>query len=207
MNENNKIEDTVFFGKYPQGGRGEIMPIEWIVLDRKEDRALLLSKYILDMQTFAWPDTKNFWGFCRLHDWLKNWFMNRAFSPDETARIIQPVELEYSDNDVFLWEFFNMDDVTNSMRDPVFLLSAADAELYFPGSEEGFLTGASAEPTEWVKKEYPDDMNEFGISYWLRSASAESGFVYIVSPADSIGAALNSHKIRQGVRPALWIKL
>lgn len=39
------VGSTVVFGSYEQG-EGQV-PIEWTVLDRQEDRALLLSKYAL----------------------------------------------------------------------------------------------------------------------------------------------------------------
>lgn len=46
--------DTVKFGKYPQDSRDEEdkQDIEWIVLDRKDGKALLLSKYILDCKKY-----------------------------------------------------------------------------------------------------------------------------------------------------------
>ncbi|MBP3201623.1 MAG: hypothetical protein J6M39_08265 [Lachnospiraceae bacterium] len=46
--------DTVKFGKYPQDSRDEDdkQDIEWIVLDRKDGKALLLSKYILDCKKY-----------------------------------------------------------------------------------------------------------------------------------------------------------
>lgn len=46
--------DTIKFGKYPQDSRDEDIKqdIEWIVLDRKDGKALILSKYILDCKKY-----------------------------------------------------------------------------------------------------------------------------------------------------------
>lgn len=46
--------DTIKFGKYPQDSRDkdDKQDIEWIVLDRKDGKALLLSKYILDCKKY-----------------------------------------------------------------------------------------------------------------------------------------------------------
>lgn len=48
----NSIYQTVFFGNYPQGENGESMPVEWLILDWKGDRFLLLSRYGLDAKPY-----------------------------------------------------------------------------------------------------------------------------------------------------------
>ena len=53
------IGDIITFGRYPQTASGiDSTPIEWIVLDRDGSRALLLSKYGLDMKPYhtKWVD-------------------------------------------------------------------------------------------------------------------------------------------------------
>ena len=39
---------TIKLGKYPQGADGEIKDIEWLILDKSDDKMLVISKYILD---------------------------------------------------------------------------------------------------------------------------------------------------------------
>ena len=65
--------DTVVFGSYPQSDiTGDIKePIEWIVLDRQEDKALLLSKYILDSAKFN-DEINNLWETSSLRMWMND---------------------------------------------------------------------------------------------------------------------------------------
>lgn len=81
--------ETVLFGSYEQDGdaaNGK-EPIEWLVLARDGDKALLLSKYALDHQSFMpfyEPVTEPFtWESCSLRQWLNSTFLNAAFSAEE----------------------------------------------------------------------------------------------------------------------------
>lgn len=196
--------DAICFGRYPQGSQGQIMPIEWRVLDVQGNRALLLAQHILDVQPFAGEDGSLFWGDCRLRAWLEEEFMPRAFNAEELGQIWQPEQSRQLDGDMILWLLFGMDDAVESVQDAVFVLSYADVLHYFPGKDSMFCPGASAQPTDWVRaqKQGADDL-----CWWLRSASAQSGIVYIVSPADSVGASWNVQVTCQGVRPALWLRM
>ena len=80
------VEETIIFGSYEQGS-GQA-PIEWIVLDRQQDRVLLLSKYTLESKPFHevedWDVT---WADCTLRSWLNGDFLAKAFSEEERALI------------------------------------------------------------------------------------------------------------------------
>ena len=70
-------------------GNGQV-PIEWIVLDRQEERALLLSKCALDAKPFHEVEDRTVtWAECTLRAWLNGDFYNSAFSDEERARIVQ----------------------------------------------------------------------------------------------------------------------
>ena len=198
-----RIGDEIQFGHYPQGAQGQILPIEWRVLDMREDRALLLAQRILDVQPFAGEDGGVFWGHSRLRGWLQDDFMPRAFSPAEMERLYQPEQREYQDGDMLLWQLFGMEDAVECVHEAVFVLSQADVLRYFPGQNTMFCPGASARPTQWVRGQQGAD----DLCWWLRSSSAESGIVYIVSPVDSVGAAWDARETCHGVRPALWLRL
>ena len=86
--------ETVLFGSYEQDGdaaNGK-EPIEWLVLARDGDKALLLSKYALDHQSFMpfyEPVTEPFtWESCSLRQWLNSTFLNAAFSAEEQRRLL-----------------------------------------------------------------------------------------------------------------------
>lgn len=202
MSENRlNAGDVIRFGNYPQGHHGLTMPIEWCVLDVREDRALLLSRYILDFRPFAGENGDLFWGDCELRNWLENEFRIRAFSAEESARIVRP-ERSYEDSDRMLWQLFRMEDVTENIPDTVFTLSYPDILHYFPGPNNLFYPGASAPGTEWVREQADSE----SLCWWLRTASAQNGSVNIVSPFNSVGACMDARGSCHGVRPALWLR-
>ena len=95
------------FGKYPQDpdiyeGDKKIsivngkpilnpvkeQPIEWLVLAEKENRILLISKYILEYMRFNdWDTFDVFWNNCSLNTWLNTEFLNGHFTQEEKSRI------------------------------------------------------------------------------------------------------------------------
>ncbi len=86
----------MLFGSYPQQGESP-EPIEWMVLDKDENTALLLSKYGLDCKPFNNVDTDITWRDCDLRRWLNNDFFNSAFTETERKRIVE-TEINTSDN-------------------------------------------------------------------------------------------------------------
>lgn len=43
---------SLFFGRFPQGEKGELQPIEWFVLKEENENKLLISKYALLCRAF-----------------------------------------------------------------------------------------------------------------------------------------------------------
>ena len=118
--------DTVKFGSYPQsdasGNTKE--PIEWIVLDRQGDKALLLSKYILDFKCYNDESEDVTWETCTLRNWLNNDFYFKAFSSDEQKKI-QTTNITNNDN------LYYGTNGGNNINDKVFCLSAEEVRKYF----------------------------------------------------------------------------
>ncbi len=198
------IGDMILFGRYPQNSADRSEPIAWRVLDTRDGRALLLSKYILDVKPFAGENGSVFWGYCFLRDWLEKEFRPRAFTPEENARIYQPEPWPEArwEMDELMWENFRMEDATECMHDAVFILSYNDILEYFPGENPMFCPGASAPGTTWVNAQA--DVTD--LCWWLRTASAKAGYVHIVSPVNSVGACIDAKGTLHGVRPALWLR-
>ena len=81
---------TIPFGAYPQTADGtDSTPIEWIILDYREDegRALLLSRYVLDAKPYNDKKAAVTWDECTLRAWLNNEFLQQAFLAEEQALI------------------------------------------------------------------------------------------------------------------------
>ena len=96
----NRVGDIVTFGNYEQDNNtaNGKEPIEWIILDKREDGSLvLMSKYALDSKQYNTQDTSVTWETCTLRKWLNEDFYNAAFSTQEQAKIV-PVTIENEDN-------------------------------------------------------------------------------------------------------------
>lgn len=119
--------DTVTFGSYPQsdtsGNTKE--PIEWIILEKQGNRALLLSKYILDCKCYNNEDTSITYENSSIRNWLNGYFVNTAFINDEKLKIVLQ-QNSHDDN-----TNFNRIVVSNPTTDNVFLLSINDIAKYF----------------------------------------------------------------------------
>ena len=89
-----QMEDCYLFGRYRQGSAGEIMPIKWHVIHSEKDKALLLSRNILEVK--AYDEKCSDWQNSSLRKWLNEEFYEAAFSEEEKARII-PVNIDGKD--------------------------------------------------------------------------------------------------------------
>ena len=206
-----KAGDIVTFGRYPQTAEGtDETPIEWIVLDVQDGKALVISKYGLDKVPYNSEKGNVTWEVCSLRTWLNNDFLKNAFSPEEQAAI--PVtEVDNSAAQGYdKWET----DGGNNTQDQVFLLSWAEAfNLYFPEEADrrcvptdyAIANGASTSILSKGVIAYKIDGRY--TCYWLlrspggfQSYSTEIGYDggSYTSPAESGNST---------IRPALWIDL
>lgn len=90
--KNANVGDTIQYGKYQNED------IEWIVIDKTDSSATLISKKIVACQPFdftdRYDDEKYFnWSTCSLRKWLNNDFINETFS-EEQQSIITETELK-----------------------------------------------------------------------------------------------------------------
>ena len=126
---------VVKFGNYEQDNVTSNGPelIEWIVLRNDGNKALLVSKYVLDACDYAaqmkYSKTAN-WENSVVRAWLNNDFFNAAFSKDEIGYII-PSSIESKvitytgvyDNENLEEDIESRDIATVTTTDNVFLLS------------------------------------------------------------------------------------
>ena len=143
--ERANVGDYVEFGRYPQTAKGEVQPVEWRVLARKDNKALVISRYGLDIRPFD-PES-NDWSKSEIRKWLNGEFYNSTFSGDEKARI----------------KSFN--------QDKVFLLSRKEAEKYFADDDArrckptAYAKAKGADVYEgccywWLRSPDPDDSDD-----------------------------------------------
>lgn len=134
-----EVGDYITLGKYEQDGNtpNGKEDIEWLVLSKKNDRMLVISKYGLDRKPFNSKWRPVSWTGCTLYEWLNGYFFNNAFSDVEKSRCTKPV----------------------------FLLSKEEASLYFDsdvarrctptayaggGSDEWWLRSPGSESDEYA---------------------------------------------------------
>ena len=189
------VGDYVIFGKYEQDGNTSNgkEEIEWLVLDRRDNKLLVISKYILDVQPYNTDDPYNTWETSTLRKWLNSDFINAAFTAGEKA-MIPTVTVEAHKNPD------NNNNPGNATQDQVFLLSVTEANKYFSSnSERQCKLTAYAFGDGWT-----EDNSYF---LWvLRSPASYSAGARVseYGRTDDGGIYYGSYA---PVRPAMWIDL
>ena len=195
------IGREVIFGSYEQDGNtgNGAEDIEWIILARTGDNALLLSKYGLDAKEYheEWEDIT--WEQSDIRSWLNSSFMDTAFTGEEQGAILK-TEVDNSQAEG------NSEYDTiggNNTEDRVFLLSYKEAfEDYFSSDEERICM-----PTDYAVQNGAYTNDDTGAcSWWLRSPGLDQNFAAIVRRDGSPGSSSVYHD-NDCVRPALWINL
>ena len=191
--------DTVFLGTYEQdnntsNGKEDIA---WLVLEVKDGKALVVSKYALDCKQYNTSNTDVTWETCTLRKWLNNDFINAAFSSYEKA-MIPTVTVSADKNPDY------SANPGNATQDQVFLLSITEANKYFNS------TGArQCEPTDYAVANgaWESDSGNF-CWWWLRSPGVtQDSATYVYSGGDVIESGNAVDIGTSAVRPALWISL
>lgn len=189
--------EYIKFGAYEQdnntsNGKEDV---EWLVLEVKDGKALVVSKYALDCKQYNTSGTNVTWETCTLRNWLNNDFINAAFSADEksmipTVTVSVDKNLEYSTNP------------GNSTQDQVFLLSITEAIKHF-----GSGSARKCKPTDYViaNGAYVNNGNCW---WWLRSPGFDQSSAAFVSNTGSVQEHGEYVNYDYGaVRPALWIDI
>ena len=212
------VGSIVTFGHYEQDNEisNGTEEIEWIVLDVKGNKALLLSLYGLDTKPYNSTYKEITWETCTLRAWLNDKFLNGAFSAGEQTAILttavdNSINQRYSGRDTIGGK---------NTQDQIFLLSSVEANQYLDVTyvdkktysysnnkksrtaptasaiKRGALTSsifltAEGEPAGW---------------WWLRSPYYSN---YCAAYVHSDGSLQykSVHNDYGVVRPALWVNL
>ena len=211
------VGDTVTFGNYAQDNdqsNGK-EPIEWIVLDVQDGKALLLSKYGLSAAGYhnTWDDCT--WETCSLRTWLNDRFLNWAFSLEEQAPILTTTlnNIDPQGYDLTLIGGEKMPGGNNT-QDRIFLLSCAEANRYLNVTiEDANNVNARVAPTAYAitlgvntSDEYRTADGDVTGWWWLRSPGSCPNSAAGVNHDGSLSYSRAYHR-NFIVRPALWIDL
>ena len=193
---------TYTFGSYEQDGstgNGK-EPIEWLVLDRDGDKALLLSKYALDYQSFMpfyEPVTEPYtWESCSLRRWLNSTFLNAAFDGSERQRLLTTTVITSPGS-------LHRENGPVTTEDRVFLLSNTEVYAYFANE-----AATAAEYSAYALSANPWAGNSTApgaADWWLRTTDG-SDHPDGVYAGGRVGEGTRAYE-GEYVRPAIWVTM
>lgn len=205
------VGNYVTFGEYPQTTAGEDMtPIEWLVLARDGNKALLISRYWLDAQPYNTDHTSVTWETCTLRTWLNVTFYNKAFSSDEQAAILTTSVDNGKNQGYSKWSTSG----GNNTEDKVFLLSYAEANKYFGVTYHNISnTKSRVAPTAyaiahgtWTSSSNKTADGTDAGWWWLRSPGNYQDFAAVVDTDGSL-RNITVNYVSGSVCPALWVNI
>lgn len=196
--KNIKVGSHINFGAYEQdnntsNGKEDV---EWLVLEIKDGKALIISKYALDCKQYNTSLITVTWKTCTLRNWLNNDFINTAFSAEE--KLIIPTVTVTADK--------NPEYKTNpgeATQDQVFLLSILEANKYFNSD-----SARQCKPTDYAVTNGALESDSGNCYWWLRSpGSNQTNAARVDYDGDVLEYGRNVYSVSTAVRPALWIDL
>ena len=158
-----KVGDYVVFGAYEQdndASNGK-EAVEWQVLEKDGDSALLISRYALDCKPYHTPYVDVTWEDCSLRAWLNGPFMDDAFSENEQDRIAYTVVTSERN------PRYPKTPAGSDTEDRVFLLGMAEVDRFLGSADAG-----QCQPTAYANAQsaYADITTGNGnCLWWLRS--------------------------------------
>ena len=190
-----EVGSFVTFGSYPQAADGAKKPIEWLVLEKKENQVLLISRYALNCKQFNRLQISVTWESCILRRWLNDEFINTAFTQEQQSMIAFS-NVPADKNHKYLTPS------GHTVKDKIFLLSIPEAERYFKTYES-----RKCYPTAYARAQGASTNDEGLCWWWLRSPGGRrdtAAGVDYVGPVTYYGYSVHFHGT---IRPALRINL
>lgn len=186
---------TYFIGEYYQNSMSyddkeqivwEKEPIEWIPIDKKDGKYLLVSKYIIDAKSYDSDVNGRVWEKCDLREWLNGEFLNSAFSEEERNMIC---------------DFY---DENLGTTDKVFLPSEQEVRLLYGPEECGsgtlYANEMGFDKTSAVAELFWQGIGNRYYQWILRPEGDGTLPTYC---GGSFG--ITSPRLIVGIRPAIWV--
>lgn len=186
--------------------------IEWIVVETKDSKSLLVSKNAIGSEPFQMLNDEDYddygyedyyddykleknhkiyeyvsWKDCSLRDWLNKCFYIDSFDKNEKKAIITTVVDNSSDHG-YVWDD-SWKSTEPETQDHVFLLSYCEAMKYFPNPKDRIINGQYDKPADW----------------WLRSPGIDSNWKDIIDETGKVSQF--GYGWGQSIRAAIWVDL
>jgi len=182
--------DSIEFGKDEKGRL-----IEWIVLEKNNNKALLISKWELYKKNYNIERIDITWENSFIRQWLNSDFINLSFGKKEqgqilTTNVINNDNLKYNTSG------------GNNTKDKIFLLSIDEVSNYFKSEKQRVAS-------------YIDEGNPlistygetWGNAYWLRSPGSQQSYAaYVNGGVVNDDGWMVQDDSGSGIRPAMWVK-
>ena len=193
------VGDTIVFGSYEQDNQLDNgkEPLEWIVMEVQDGKAMLLSKYCIDTVIFYPKRVAMYWGKSDLRAWMNGDFLTETFTTEEQAAILTTTVTNSNPH--------GMKGAGDDTKDRVYLLSKAEVLEFFPEQKDRV-----AYPTEFAKsKGCTVDDKTGSCRWWTRTSGARK--------MDICGMRLDGRISSYGMqdvdwptntmRPVMWVQV
>lgn len=192
-----QIGDEIRFGVYEQdnnlsNGKEEI---EWKVLDKQENKILVISKKALCCHNYLSEYTATDWEHSEIRKWLNEEFLQNAFS-EYHQHIILDTQVSADANPDYTSS--SGEDTT----DKIYLLSLVEAKRYFNSPE-----ARKCQPTIYTEQQgaYVEEEN---VWWWLRTMGKDEVHAALVYTDGEIRSEGYRVYVNDGtVRPVMWLDL
>lgn len=200
-----QVGDKIYFGDYI-----------WRVLSIQNDRALIITEYIIEQRPYHDAYVAITWADSSLRNYLNGEFYNR-FSNEDKSRICPVINTNY-DN-----QWYGTEGGADT-SDKIFLLSMEEAVCQYFGDSSAKLFNPRKNQRYWFERK--DENNGKRIAkladnteqiwwWWLRTPGRVNVKAVYIHGDGNIGIQGNNilkgnladGKCTGGVRPALWLKL
>ena len=184
------VGSIIKFGSYDQDNNynnGD-EDIEWIVLEVKDDKLLLLSKYVLDATQYTYSEYGSAWKDSCAYDYLIDNIYTDAFSYQERQKLTTGT--------------IDTEKGSFTSTDMVFTLSSDEVQKYADVVSNIY----DCYPTEYAKAEgvaVSSSEDTTGMSYWW--VRDESAFGTVMAPSSVAWVGTQYKETKHGVRPAIWV--
>jgi len=204
-------------------------PVEWQVLEVKDGKAFVVSKYGLDYGQYhsekcingnIYHSSKVTWEICDLREWMNTEMYDSMFTAKEKESVVLS-HVENPDNEKFKVEG------GNDTEDYLYMLSIEEFTKFFGKSEDidGLVVGGEpwwdycnedgyTQPTDYSMAQgiwngaTTSDWNYPNCNYWLRSPAMDTNTVaYVESNGGCMDELSNYVTGRINIRPCMWVDL
>jgi len=199
--------EKITFGKY-----------EWIVLERKKDKILILTESIIGQRDFNDKKEEVTWEDSEVRHYLNTDFYN-SFDLRDKEKIIPTVSVNEPNN---WYGTMNGRDTT----DMIFLLSLQEVAKYYFGDSGNLLENPKPNQRYWFERKDPNNQNRISLYldrlwwWWTRTPGKNNNVAVYIHGDGNIGIQGNGvskttfntlHPItgnnKGGLRVALWLKI